>query len=319
MANAKVNVNEIVKEQAQANVSRRAAMLAGLSKQMEAVNVLTDKARAKREEELKNNTVIMSVVASRGYVGFVAGDIAEEIVEPANVGKTVNKETGEQVSAPVATLVGACKAIAKAESYGKEHLVLYVNDFEARRISGMLSRINKGENIVLTPAEAEHINDPRNSAKYGAKYMSVAKKLFGLLLQAKDKFKSVRVMGHNSIFGWETKYNLPLDMENMELNFTKGMASTVFKGHNYRITLASGFKLNGKHKLVKANGNLVVEREIKKGSEQETARDLLSIVNQTIIIEDAKNRAEGYVDDGFEESVVEEPVQETTDELEFAA
>ena len=312
------NVNEMIKAEANKG-SRRAAMLANLSKQMEAVNVLTDKARAKREEELKNNTVIMSVVASRGYVGFVAGDIAEEIVEPANVGKAVNKETGEQVSAPVATLVGVCKALAKAESYGKEHLVLYTNDFEARRISGMLSRINKGEKIVLTQAEVEHINDPRNATKYGARYLAVAKKLFALLTEAKSKFKSVRVMGHNSIFGWELKYsNLPLDMANMELTFSKGLASTVFKGRNYRITLASGFKLNGKHKLVKANGNLVVEREIKEGSEQETARDLLSIVNQTIIIEDAKNRTEGYVDDSEEEGAVEEQ-QETANEFGFAA
>jgi len=310
-----VNVNAIVKEQAQAPVSRRAAMLAGLSKQMEAVNILTDKARAKREEELKNNTVIMSVVSSRGYVGFVAGDIAENIVEPALVCPAVNTKSGERLSAPVATLIGASKAIAKAETYGKEHLVLYVNDFEARRLSGMLSRINKGDNTVLTPAEKEHINDERNSAKYGQAYMATAGTVFKMLQDAKQKFKSVRVMGHSSIFGWETRYNLPLDMENMELTFVKGLASTMHKGRNYRITLASGFKLNGKHKLVKANGNLVVEREIKAGSEQETARDLLSIVNQTIIIEDAKNRNEEFVGDM---EAVAEPQEESAG-FDFAA
>jgi hypothetical protein len=76
-----------------------------------------------------------------------------------------------------------------------------------------------------------------------------------------------------------------------------------------------GFKLNGKHKLVKANGNLVVEREIKAGSEQETARDLLSIANQTIIIEDAKNRNEEFVGDM---DTVAEPQEESAG-FDFAA
>jgi hypothetical protein len=59
----------------------------------------------------------------------------------------------------------------------------------------------------------------------------------------------------------------------------------------------------------------VVEREIKAGSEQETARDLLSIANQTIIIEDAKNRNEEFVGDM---EAVAEPQEESAG-FDFAA
>lgn len=309
------NVNEMIKAEAN-KVSRREALMANLDKQMEATNVLTEKARAKREEELKNNTVIMSVVSSRGYVGLVAGDIAQEIVEPAVVAKAVNKKTGEVMTAPVATLNGVRQALHKAAEYGKDHLILYVNDFEARRISGMLNRIGKGSNEVLTAKEVEHISSPTNASKYGNSYIAYAKGVFLDLKAALEKFKSIRVMGHNAIFGWELKYsNLPLDMENMELTFSKGFASTTFKGRNYRISLASGFKLNGKHKLVKANGSLVVGREIKEGSEQETARDLLSIVNKTIIIKDNTDRSEAIVNEG---AGIDAPAEEAVN-IDFAA
>lgn len=301
-----------IKENAQ--VTGRAALMASLKTQVEAVNVLNDKAREKRAEELKNNTVIMSVVSSRGYLGIVAGDIAETIVEPATVVKAEGKD-GTKFSAATTTLIGARKAIELAEKYGKENLILYVNDYEARRISGMLNRINKGSNEILTKEEVAHIADPRYAAQYGKPYAAQAKALFIALQNAKGKFKSVRVMSHDSIFGWALRYtNYPLDMEGTKLAFNKGLAAKTYKGRNYTFTLASGFKLNGEHTLVKTNnGALVVGREIKEGSEQETARDLLSIATQSIIVTEAEERNAAIA------SGAEEVPQEEAADLDFAA
>lgn len=231
-----------------------------------------------RRDNITNNTRIGYVMSSRGLVAsasLVIGEGADSLeFNNARKGSMSNK---------INVMTGIGKMI-KAEydkpAEKRKNLLIYTQDSEARRISGMIKRMKNGSNEYLTKEELEYV---MNTDDLGETYRKMSNSLFALLKLVHEKGGfNVRVTGSDGINGFQlTNYDLPDKLENQELTFKNGVARYGSLFVNVR-----GLRLNGTHKLIKNNGRFMVERKIDKEKSPENyyALQLLQIISKSISV-----------------------------------
>lgn len=249
-------------------------LLAEYEKEQATVQDIREKMRAERVNIMKNDTVYAVISTSRGYETVMLGSMDGKIQEKPSIKKSENNAATKGLDG----VYTALKSIHE-KNEKKRHIVLYINDREARRISGMLGRINDmkedDEMTVFTPKEFEFIS--AHPLMYGANYVNAGKNVFMALVKIKKEGYIVRVVSLDSLFGYKVTRNLPADVANKEVVLTNGRGVVTFEGRNYQFALANNLRLNGKHKLVLENGAIVVERQIAEGTEHAFVRKLFTI------------------------------------------
>lgn len=250
-------------------------LLAEYEKEQVTIQDIREKMRAERADIMKNDTVYAVISTSRGYETVMFGSMDGKIQEKPSIKKSDENNATKGLDGVYAAL----KSIHE-KNLGKKHIVLYVNDREARRISGMLGRINdmkEGDETmtVFTPKELEFIS--AHPLMYGANYVNAGKNVFMALVKIKKEGYIIRVASIDNLFGYKVTRNLPADVANKEVVLTNGRGVVTFEGRNYQFALANNLRLNGKHKLVLENSTIVVERQIVEGTEHAFVRKLFTI------------------------------------------
>lgn len=250
-------------------------LLAEYEKEQTTIQNIREKMRAERANIMKNDTVYTVISTSRGYETVMLGSMDGKVQEKPGIKKSDENNATKGLDGVYAAL----KSIHE-KNLGKKHIVLYVNDREARRISGMLGRINDMKEddetmTVFTPKELEFIS--AHPLMYGANYVNAGKNVFMALVKIKKEGYIVRVVSLDSLFGYKVTRNLPADVANKEVVLTNGRGVVTFEGRNYQFALANNLRLNGKHKLVLENSTIVVERQIAEGTEHAFVRKLFTI------------------------------------------
>lgn len=251
------------------------ALLAEYEKKRATVQDIREKMKAEREDIMKNDTVYTIISTSRGYETVMFGSMDGKIQEKPGIKKSDENNSTKILDGVYAALKGIHK-----KNLGKKHVVLYVNDREARRISGMLGRINAMKEddktmTVFTPKELEFIS--AHPLMYGANYVNAGKNVFMALSKIKKEGYIVRVSSIDNLFGYKLNRNLPADVANKEVTLNNGRGVVTYNGRNYQFALANNLRLNGKHKLVLENSTIVVERQIAEGTEHAFVRKLFTI------------------------------------------
>lgn len=250
-------------------------LLAEYEKEQTTIQDIREKMRAERANIMKNDTVYTVISTSRGYETVMLGSMDGKIQEKPDIKKSDENNATKGLNGVYAAL----KSIHE-KNLGKKHIVLYVNDREARRISGMLGRINDMKEddetmTVFTPKELEFIS--AHPLMYGANYVNAGKNVFMALVKIKKEGYIVRVVSLDNLFGYKVTRNLPADVANKEVVLTNGRGVVTFEGRNYQFALTNNLRLNGKHKLVLENSTIVVERQIAEGTEHAFVRKLFTI------------------------------------------
>lgn len=251
------------------------ALLAEYEKKRATVQDIREKMKAEREDIMKNDTVYTIISTSRGYETVMFGSMDGKIQEKPGI-----KKSDENNAVKILDGVSAALKGIHEKDLEKKHVVLYVNDREARRISGMLGRINAMKEddktmIVFTPKELEFIS--AHPLMYGANYVNAGKNVFMALSKIKKEGYIVRVSSIDNLFGYKLSRNLPADVANKEVTLNNGRGVVTYNGRNYQFALANNLRLNGKHKLVLENSTIVVERQIAEGTEHAFVRKLFTI------------------------------------------
>ena len=251
------------------------ALLAEYEKKRATVQDIREKMKAEREDIMKNDTVYTIISTSRGYETVMFGSMDGKIQEKPGI-----KKSDENNAVKILDGVSAALKGIHEKDLEKKHVVLYVNDREARRISGMLGRINAMKEddktmIVFTPKELEFIS--AHPLMYGANYVNAGKNVFMALSKIKKEGYIVRVSSIDNLFGYKLNRNLPADVANKEVTLNNGRGVVTYNGRNYQFALANNLRLNGKHKLVLENSTIVVERQIAEGTEHAFVRKLFTI------------------------------------------
>lgn len=251
------------------------ALLAEYKKEQVTVQDIREKMKAERKNVMKNDTVYAVVSTSRGYETVMFGSMDGKIQEKPGIKKSDENNATKILAGVYAALKGIHK-----KNLGKKHVVLYVNDREARRISGMLGRINAMKEddktmIVFTPKELEFIS--AHPLMYGANYINAGKNVFMALMKIKKEGYVIRAASIDDLFGYKLNRNLPADVAGKEVALNNGRGVVTYNGRNYQFALANNLRLNGKHKLVLENSTIVVERQIAEGTEHAFVRKLFTI------------------------------------------
>lgn len=271
------------------------SLLEESNKAFEEAVKLTDDIRENRKNIIENDTAFAAVVASSGYIAVTFGSMDGGVQIMPVIGKP------EKMTSAAATLAGAFTALDKLKDTDKTHITLYVSDYESRRISGMISRINTGDNHFLTDKEKEFID--ARPTQFGEFYVANAKKLFMALATTKQKFnKVVRIAALSSVHGYAINrgFALPQSLAGKKAMFRNGRATVADNGRNYAIVISNGTRLNGEHKLAVQNNTLCVEKEVTPGSEAEFAQKLWTISTRLVRARAIKESAEmaGIVAEG---------------------
>ena len=251
-------------------------LLAEYEREQATIQDIREKMKAERADIMKNDTVYTVISTSRGYETVMFGSMDGKIQEKPGIKKSDENNATKSLNG----IYAALKSIHE-KNLGKKHIVLYVNDREARRISGMLGRINddmkKGDETmtVFTPKELEFIS--AHPLMYGANYVNAGKNVFMALVKLKKEGYIIRVASIDNLFGYKLTRNLPVDVANKEVVLTNGRGVVTFEGRNYQFALANNLRLNGKHKLVLENSTIVVEHQIAEGTEYAFVRKLFTI------------------------------------------
>lgn len=251
------------------------ALLAEYEKEQVTVQDIREKMKEERIDIMKNDTIYSVISTSRGYETVMFGSMDGKIQEKPGIKKSDENNATKSLDG----IYTALKSIHE-KNLGKKHIVLYVNDREARRISGMLGRINdmkEGDETmtVFTPKELEFIS--AHPLMYGANYVNAGKNVFMALVKLKKEGCIIRVASIDNLFGYKLTRNLPVDVANKEVVLTNGRGVVTFEGRNYQFALANNLRLNGKHKLVLENSTIVVEHQIADGTEYAFVRKLFTI------------------------------------------
>lgn len=257
-------------------------------KKIEDSKVALEKVAENREEIFLHDTVFATVVASRGYIGSMTLSKDNEVANAPTVTKAEAK--GMKLTGPESTLAGVLSTLNSAVNTdmmgGKKHLTIYANSFEIPRLSGMLGRLNKGdEKTYMTAAEAKFVEG--RIKKYGENYEKIAMGTFMKMKEALKAGLKLRFVGFDALSGYAPKYRLPLEVAGQECEFKNGWA-TLKDGRRFSVAV----RLNGKHKLVNADGRIVVERAVKEGSEQELAQKMFSVTSRFVSAEASREAAE---------------------------
>lgn len=251
------------------------ALLKEYEKEQATVSDIREKMRAERIDIMKNDTVYAVISTSRGYETVMFGSMDGKIQE-----KPIIKKSEENNATKVLKGVFAALKGIHEKNLGKKHIVLYINDREARRVSGMLGRINNMKEsdekmTIFTQKELEFIN--AHPLMYGTSYIDVGKKVFLALAAIKKEGYIIRIASIDNLFGYKLNRNLPADVAGKETVLTNGRGVVTFDGSNYQFALANNLRLNGKHKLVLENSTIVVERQLAEGTEHAFVRKLFTI------------------------------------------
>ena len=231
------------------------ALLAIIDKEEEEAR---EKAKARREEMAANrenakevfiNDTTLAVV--KGYNGcsaYTAINVGDGKLTPT---KTVDNGLSNQQNT-IAAISLAVKNFLAANN--KDRLVIYAYGSEVIRVSGFLKKIKEGSDEVFTKDEAETINT--YSKVYGNTYVTLCHGLFGLLKEANEKGKLVRLVSTDTITGTPIMGRLPVDkLKNKTVFLSNGQG----KCDGYTIRLQNS-NLNGYHKIVEERGQLKVTR-----------------------------------------------------------
>lgn len=251
------------------------ALLAEYEKEQVTVQDIREKMKEERIDIMKNDTIYSVISTSRGYETVMFGSMDGKIQE-----KPAIKKSEENNATKILDGVFAALKCIHEKSFEKKHVVLYINDREARRISGMLGRINatkEGDETmtVFTQKELDFIS--AHPLMYGANYINAGKNAFNALAKIKKEGYIVRVSSIDNLFGYKLNRNLPADVAGKETVLTNGRGVITFEGRNYQFALANNLRLNGKHKLVLENSTIVVERQLAEGTEHAFVRKLFTI------------------------------------------
>lgn len=264
-------------------------LLAETEAQYQEAMKLTENIRENRKNIVENDTAFAVVMASNGYVAVTFGSKDGKVQIRPIVG------TADKLTSAAATLAGAYTALEKLKECEKNHVTLYVSDYEARRVAGMISRINTESMAFLTQKEMEFIS--ARPTQFGDAYIANAKKLFLALAYMKQKLgKTVRVVALSGVHGYAINraYNLPQGLAEKTLTFRNGRALATVDGRNYAVVAAGGLRLNGDHKIVIQNNTLCIERAMEPGSEQEFVQNLWTISARLITVHRANSSAKTY-------------------------
>lgn len=257
------------------NVNFYDDLLAEYEKDQVTIQNIREKMKEERIDIMKNDTVYAVVSTSRGYETIMAGSMDGKIQEKPGIKKSDENNAVKTLEGVTAALKGIHE-----KNLGKKHIVLYINDREARRVSGMLGRINAMKEddetmVVFTPKELDFIN--AHPLMYGTNYVKAGKDVFMALAKIKKEGYIVRVSSIDNLFGYRLNRNLPADVAGKEVVLTNGRGVVTFDGRNYQFALANNLRLNGKHKLVLENSTIVVERQLAEGTEHAFVRKLFTI------------------------------------------
>ena len=251
------------------------ALLKEYEKEQATVSDIREKMRAERIDIMKNDTVYAVISTSRGYETVMFGSMDGKIQEKPIIKKSEENNATKGLKGVFAALKGIHE-----KNLGKKHIVLYVNDREARRVSGMLGRINNMKEsdekmTIFTQKELEFIN--AHPLMYGTNYIDAGKKVFLALAAIKKEGYIIRIASIDNLFGYKLNRNLPADVAGKETVLTNGRGVVTFEGRNYQFALANNLRLNGKHKLVLENSTIVVEHQLAEGTEHAFVRKLFTI------------------------------------------
>lgn len=286
-----------------------ADLLAQSQKKVESIQKMQQQTAAERADILHNKTVLFVNVAQRGYVGIMGYSMDGAVEEAPDIKRAANPRTGKNFTSAESTMAGfhgIFKNILEGKYEGKDHFVIYANEFERRRVTGMLSRIKKGSNEILTEKELSYIgsSDASISGRFGENYKEFAKTVFLDIKAACEKGYTIQFMPLGSIGAYPLRTRLPQDLEGRTVEL-KGGFGTIFHGRqSFPVRLDNNVRLSGKHKLIMRGGRIAVERPIEPGSSQEALLTMFRATSQLIIYQNAVDNAG---------SVPEEAAGEATD------
>lgn len=270
------------------------AELAQQDTKFEKVKEMREKTAEIKRSILEHDTVFYADVASRGYIAISSATLEGTYNAPVVAHPAVPAGM-RSLSNAQAVMYAFCATLKQASQSQKKHIAVYMNDDEAHRISGMISRIqtNGDQAEPLTAKELEKI---ASLAKYGDFYKAACLNAFNML-KAVMKTKKVRVMGLDTISAYPLSKGANLiDLAGKSFEFKNGQARFYDDKRVPHVLEVRGFSMNGTHKLVIDNNRLAVERVLTKENDPEKclAQSLFRVTTRAIKIkesEDQYNRA----------------------------
>lgn len=273
-----------------------ADLLAQSQKKVESITAMQQKTAEERAEILQNRTVLFVNVAQRGYVGIMGYSMDGAVQETPDIKRAANPNTGKNFTSAESTMAGfhgIFKNILAGKYGDKDHFVIYANEFERRRVTGMLSRIKKGSSEILTTKELGYIDndDSRIRARFGENYKAFAKAVFMDIKAAYEKGYTLQFMPLGSIGAYPLSTSLPQDLEGKTVELKNGFGTVYHGRQNLSVRLDNNLRLSGKHKLILRGGRIAIERPVEPGSSQDALLTMFRATSQLIIYQNAVENA----------------------------
>lgn len=276
--------------------------LAQQDEQFKGVEEMRAKTAEIKRNILEHDTVFYVDVASRGYISVSSATLEGAFTAP--VVARPQMPAGVRITNPQAVMYAFCATLKQANQSNKNHVAVYMNEDEARRVSGMIKRIRE-QGAQAEPLTAKEIEKIESTAKYGEFYKAACLNAFNML-KALMQTKKVRVMGIDTISAYPLSKGANLiDLAGKSFDFKNGQARFYDEKRIAHTLEVRGFKMNGTHKLVIDNDRLAVERILTKESDPEKclAQSLFRVTSRAVTIQESKDRYEYAVESfGAEES-----------------
>lgn len=280
------------------NVFDFSAINAALEAQNEELANL-DKKREETAEAHKaillNDTEIAVAFSQRGKLVAITGSFSDGFTKPLIGDSKTNK--GVALTAEEAAMMAVNTAVKQAASGTKKHISVYTNANSVLRLSGMVGRIAKGDNTILTKGEIDFVT--KNIRRYGNSYGTVCKLVFNTLKAAADAGKVVSFHGIDELGFLPLAYRLPAEANGMTVELKRGYARVSVNNRQYTVKARNSYA-TGEYKLVADNfGRIAIEDPIDeaKAPAKALAFKLFQLASRTATIKVADEQAAAALED----------------------
>lgn len=265
-------------------------VLATQDKKIEKAQETRELLKIQREETLLHDTDIYAAFAQSDKVAIISANFGGAFQKTQMwAAKTSD---GDKLTSAEASLMAVSTALESIKGAKAGHASVYTNGGEVLRLSGMLNRIKKGSDIVLTEGEKKHI--AQYSSQYGAKYAAIAKMVFNGIKEATDAGKVISFHGIDELGYAPLQRRLPADAADSIVTLKRGKGFVTVNGRNYSVVARNGY-LTGEFKLVADQfGRIALEDPIdeKKNPAKALAFKLFRVASRDVVLKDSEEQAE---------------------------
>lgn len=271
-----------------AAIEAQAEELANVAKKRE-------EAAEARKEILAKDTLVSVAFTQRGKIAVVSGSFTDGFTKPLIGDSKTSK--GIALTAEESAMMAVSTAVKQAAASPKKHIAIYTNGNSVLRLSGMVNRINKKDDTILTKGEVEFVQ--KNLRRYGNSYGTVCKVVFNSLKDAIAAGKVVAFHGLDELGFAPLQYRVPAEADGETVELKRGYGRINLNGRSYTVKVRNGF-LTGNYKLVADSfGRISVEDPIdaEKAPGKALAFKLFQLASRTVTIKSAAEQADAAMEE----------------------